>query len=104
MLQGLRPRAGQRRLISFNRSGPKHKVPRKGHQILARWCGSRVPIRCWQLNYLDCCKFATVQVALCSRSCKLLRCWAGAQAKDYPQGSKLIGSDLDAEIAGEVMR
>jgi len=67
-------------------------------------CGSRVPIRCWQLNYLDCCKFATVQVALCSRSCKLLRCWAGAQAKDYPQGSKLIGSDLDAEMAGEVMR
>jgi hypothetical protein len=79
-------------------------VPKGTSNPSANGAVRELPIRCGQLNYLDCCKFATVQGALCSRCCKLLRCWAGAQAKDYPQGSKLIGSDLDAEMAGEVMR
>jgi hypothetical protein len=38
---------------------------RKEHQILPRGLSvTRVPLRCGQLNYLDCCKFVTTQTAL----------------------------------------
>jgi hypothetical protein len=70
--------------------------PKGASSYTARIIRYASAVQMGKLNYLDCCKFVTMQTALRSfrRDVEL------ASPKRLSTGSKLIGSDLDAEIVG----